>query len=128
MAAISRELGNALDSLREAIREAEESLATTPGSEDVSVRVHSLDGSDENHEAHLCFKQTERGEKVIGVEYFDQGTEETISFRSVADHPIAERMLIAELIPRLVEEAKDYESKLPAKVNAIALAIRNSLS
>lgn len=119
--AISRAMSSSLDSLRDAILEANEFLQKSIGATEVSVHLKFLDGPEPGQQAFLVLVSDE-----LSVEYYDESSDSRDS-TAVLALPVVTRIKVAEQIPKFIEEVNAKLDELPLKISETVEAIRKSI-
>lgn len=125
MAALSRDLSDALDSLRSALFASAEYVTKIPGWDDVSYKLNYVEGCDEDQEAFLCVKLDDK--RPVFVVLFCNDNGDPLDERALLDFPIGERVFIAESVPSLIALANARADELPAKVKSVTQSILDAM-
>jgi len=127
MAAISKSLANTLDRLRQCILEAEEKLASTPGSSHHSVFVFCTD-LDDDEALHKCVMIVKiEGKNAFIVADMIDSDGKVMTRVPVLDLPVSQRALAVKEIPELIRLAKQYSDSLESDLEQVIGEIQAEL-
>jgi hypothetical protein len=129
LAAVSRELPEALSVLADQIHKAEQFLRKHPGSDRARVALDHvyLPELHVGSEAFLETRRDERGNCKIVVRYYAIESESCFAMTDLDEFPITTRIELCKSIPELIEAAVAAQSLVAGDVLTTAEAIEDAL-